>query len=427
MDAPASWGGIDAAPSQLRLTSLRDVEMSTVRFIDKPFLQAGTFHLLAGIKNAGKGTWLAHTASRVTRGELGEKTNVIWIALGEDDYGMDVKPRILAAGGDPNRVWVVSDGDFELPLHGQELEDLTTQVNAGLVVIDPLAGAILGKEENLVVRPALRALNHLAQRSDAVVIGVRHITVKSYKHSNGALSGILGSSDWVHIPRSILALLHDDEDRRFRHLFVLTGNRTEEDQPGLVYAMEGVDVIEGAEPITKMTLVSESMKDPDELLANRKTTRSDRAKKLMLLLLREHGGVCESDMLDYEVSKITGLATRTLREVRTAMKDRGLTKVAPVKDESGTVLSWQISLTSAGHLEASSLTSTSRLHSSLSKQIQGSPPLDFSHKTPANDQNRSPETTASGHLQGKDKDSADSMLLDPLEMAEVFDAQEEMS
>ena len=39
-----------------------------------------------------------------TRGELGEKRRVIWIALGEDSYEIDVLPRIIAAEGDPQLV-----------------------------------------------------------------------------------------------------------------------------------------------------------------------------------------------------------------------------------------------------------------------------------------------------------------------------------
>src|SRR5260370_1444416 len=82
------------------LRPLSDVEMLPIRYVDKPLFQADAFHLVAGKKNAGKGTFLSHVAARVTRGEFGDKKNVIWIAAGEDSLALDVRPRIEAAGGD---------------------------------------------------------------------------------------------------------------------------------------------------------------------------------------------------------------------------------------------------------------------------------------------------------------------------------------
>ena len=62
----------------------------------------------------GKGTVLAKIASRVTRGELGPKRNVVWIGS-EDSAAIDLKPRILAAGGEPERILIVSKGWPQLP------------------------------------------------------------------------------------------------------------------------------------------------------------------------------------------------------------------------------------------------------------------------------------------------------------------------
>jgi AAA domain len=66
------------------LVHLADVEMRPIEYIEKPFFQKNAFHLLVGKKNAGKGTFLSNVAARVTRGELGQKRNVIWIVGGED-------------------------------------------------------------------------------------------------------------------------------------------------------------------------------------------------------------------------------------------------------------------------------------------------------------------------------------------------------
>ena len=44
-----------------------------------------------------------------------------------------------------------------------------------------------------------------------MVFGVRHLSEKEC--SRGVLAAILGSSAWVHVPRAVLAVVRDDEDR----------------------------------------------------------------------------------------------------------------------------------------------------------------------------------------------------------------------
>ena len=75
--------------------------MRSIVFLDKPLLQADAFTLVVGRKGVGKGTWLIETASRITRGELGEKRNVVWIGS-EDSAAIDIKPRVIAAEATPS-------------------------------------------------------------------------------------------------------------------------------------------------------------------------------------------------------------------------------------------------------------------------------------------------------------------------------------
>src|SRR6266536_4629527 len=90
----------DESPTGLVFERLSEVEMRSIVFVDKPLLQAAAFHLVAGRKGVGKGTLLADWVAKITRGELGTKRNVIWIGS-EDSAAIDIKPRIVAAGGKP--------------------------------------------------------------------------------------------------------------------------------------------------------------------------------------------------------------------------------------------------------------------------------------------------------------------------------------
>jgi len=121
--------------------------MRSIVFLDKPLWQQSAFHLLAGRKGVGKGTMLADLGARVTRGELGAKHNVVWIAS-EDSAAIDIKPRLLAAEGDPERVIVIKDW-IQLPRDIDALSVTLAEVSdVGLVIIDPVGNHITGKNSN---------------------------------------------------------------------------------------------------------------------------------------------------------------------------------------------------------------------------------------------------------------------------------------
>jgi hypothetical protein len=117
----------------------------------------------------------------VTLGELGEKRRVVWLSLGEDSYEIDIKPRIVAAKGDPSLVMYLRRGRLRLP---EDIPALLQKArewgDVGLLIIDPLGGGTGGRNtnEDSEVRPAIDQLNDLAALLDCVVIGVRHITTR---------------------------------------------------------------------------------------------------------------------------------------------------------------------------------------------------------------------------------------------------------
>lgn len=360
-DAPASWGGLPPLSSNghhdsLEWKQLSDITVRPLEFVRKPFLQAAAFHLLVGVKNAGKGTWLAHWAAQVTQGLLGDHSNVIWVAIGEDSYSMDVRPRIEAAGGDPAKVTVLVKGRLTLPTDAEELGRVASVIgDVGLIIIDPIGGTLaVDKNTNrdADIRPALTALNDIADVLRCMVIGVRHLSIKHERRGGGALSAILGSSDWVNIPRAVLALVHDDQERDCRHLFVITGNRVRDDTPGLMFRIEGHTPDGWQEEVTVAHELGESAKDPDELLVvkrARTATKTDAARALILELLAAAPGYqMESDILDAQVAAKTGLAVKTLRNTRNEMRNEGLIRSAPQKDEEGEIQRWFVTLTAAG-------------------------------------------------------------------------------
>src|SRR5262245_37385642 len=271
-DAPPGWGGYPDQRQQLhpspKFGLLSEIEQRPIHWIEKPFLLDSTFHLLVGKKAAGKGLWLADLAARITRGELGDKRGVLWLSMSEDSYATDISPRIQAAGGELADVVCLLNHEIHLPEQIEILEAHITDEIA-LVVIDPLVGTMSGRKSSNSdsdVRPMLQALNRLADRKAVLIIGIRHISIKAGRNGDDPIASVLGSTAWVDVPRMVLGVFRDDADPLLRHLFVLEGNRTPIDTPGVVFQIEDTSLSGHEDPVPHIRLVGQSRKDPAELL-----------------------------------------------------------------------------------------------------------------------------------------------------------------
>src|SRR5262249_3763666 len=137
--------------------------------------------LVAGVGGLGKSMWLAGVAARLSRGELpGHPPSDAVIISYEDTAEEVLRPRVEAAGSDPDRV-PVGGRDYEpvaLPSDIAEVEKLVCGVAAKLLVIDPIvAGIVVGLDahKDQHVRAVLRRLAALAEKADLAVAFVGHL------------------------------------------------------------------------------------------------------------------------------------------------------------------------------------------------------------------------------------------------------------
>jgi hypothetical protein len=326
------------------------VELRPIVFLDKPLFQADAFHLVCGRKGQGKGTVLASIAARTMRGELGPKTNVLWIGS-EDSAGIDIIPRLIVAGGDPHKILLPKDGWIQLP---RDLDEITTAIlefgNVGMVVIDPIANHLAGKDSNTEeVREAIAPLNKLADDHGTMVFGVRHLSEKDA--TRGVLAAILGSSAWVQVPRVVLAVARDSEDPAVSHIQCVAGNRLPADTPGRMFRIEGAKLADFPEDITKAVWIGDSTQNVETLLrlgTDKEPSKSAAARELILDTLEDAPNqAMESDTLDALVATKTGLAAQTVKNIRVTLKNGGLVRVQPEKDGDGKLLRWIVSRTLA--------------------------------------------------------------------------------
>jgi hypothetical protein len=106
------------------------------------------------------------------------------------------------------------------------------------------------------------------------------------------------------------------------HVQVVAGNRSGR-SAAQSYRIELRDVPGLAEPVTYAVALGESSKSVDDLLASvRHPSRSDDARNLILDVLADEGDQ-ESDALDARVAQATGLAAKTVKNQRAALRDEG--------------------------------------------------------------------------------------------------------
>jgi hypothetical protein len=356
--AEASMNGAQpqTSPSDITWQPLGEVEMQSIEFVDKPLFQGSAFHIIGGRKGVGKGTLIANSSACTTRGEYGPKRSVIWIGS-EDSAAIDIKPRIVAAGGDPDRVTVVKSGWVQLP---RDLEEISRKIaetgDVGLLVIDPVGNHIAGKDSNSEtdIRSAIAPLNDLADLHTCMVFGVRHLTEKECK--GGLAAAFLGSSAWSQVPRAVIAVVRDNDDPQISHARCILGNRLPAGTPSRMFRIEGVLLPGLTNEVTRGTWVGDSSKDIEEMFVKgggKQPSKSATARELVLDILESEGDQ-ESDALDARVARETGLAARTVQNQRKELSAEGLIKAFVLaRNEDSTVATWGVRRTQTPRDDAS--------------------------------------------------------------------------
>ena len=328
------------ARTRLTATPLEDVAMRSIEWLERPLWQGCAFQLLAGAKGTGKGTYLAGLAARISR----SGANVLFVSS-EDSVEIDLKPRLVAAGADIARCYVLKR-HVRLPDDIEELRELALELGGvGLLVIDPVANHIGTRNSNsdAEVRDAIAPLNGLADELGCLIIGVRH---PGKSRDGGALASILGSVAWVDTPRAVVMIAVDDEDPLVRHIQVVVGNRSLNGS-GQAFRLDAVPVQGLTEPITVAVPLGESTKSVDDLIASPASDSKTGADRSLILDVLESEGEQESDELDARIASETGLAVKTVRNARGALAKAGLIRNVPVRDESGAVQRWCVRRTEA--------------------------------------------------------------------------------
>lgn len=142
----------------------------------------GSVSLVSGDPGTNKSFLLACMAAKVTRGEsmpfspVPEKAGGV-IILNSEDPDAEIEERVLAAGGDIDRLFVVEKGTISLPGDIQELREFVRANDIRLIIVDPLESFMEGAiSSRTAIRRVFDPLNRMAEELDIAIVAVRHLT-----------------------------------------------------------------------------------------------------------------------------------------------------------------------------------------------------------------------------------------------------------
>jgi hypothetical protein len=143
------------------------------------------------------------------------------------------------------------------------------------------------------VRPVIAPLNDLADHLQCLIIGSRHLRKDA---TGGALAAVLGSVDWINVPRAVIAIVRDKGDD-IRYVQVVAGNRAPDDSESRGFRIVGADVVPGGEPVAKALFIDGPGKDVDDLLneesPKNNPTKARQAAMEMLNILEQADSAVE--------------------------------------------------------------------------------------------------------------------------------------
>ena len=310
-------------PETVKIIRMSDVELTPVEWLWKPYLPFGKLSVLQGNPGEGKTYFAMHLAAACTNGKLlpnmerMEPFNVIY-QTAEDGLGDTVKPRLIEAGADLDRVLVIDDSEVQLTLSDERIEKAIIENNARLVIIDPIQ-AYLGADVDMnranEVRPIFMRLGQVAQRTGCAILLIGHLNKAAGMQS---LQRGLGSIDIAAAVRSVMFIGKLKHDPTMR---ILTHEKSSLAPPGVSLAFSLGD--EGG-----FRWVGEYDITADEMLSGiepQRETKTQQAKDLICALLAEGKQVLSEDIDKAALER--GIPGRTVRDAKRELGDALKSKI----------------------------------------------------------------------------------------------------
>ncbi len=316
---------------------MADVRPSAIEWLWQNWIAVGKVHVLAGEGGRGKSTILCDLAARTTTGDkwpdgaAASKAGGVIILAAEDDIADTLAPRLMAAGADMTRVFVIqSVRDENQRRRGfslqADLERLESEIrkcgNIRLIIIDPVS-SYLGQvdlHKNSDVRSVLEPLGEMAARMRVAIICNNHFS----KGGGSANSRVIGSVAFVNQARAAF-IVTPDEDDETRVLLIPSKMNIAPIGHGLAYRIEGCQIpFDGLEiPTSRImyesTPISISADQALAALNGAGENNSDKSEAIEFIQGILSGGPVAAKDVKREASE-AGISSKQLRRAREALK-----------------------------------------------------------------------------------------------------------
>lgn len=335
--------------TNLAALSLSSVQTASVEWLVPGILPRGELSVLGADGGTGKGLWQAQLIAHVTTGNansffqnpLQKPCNVL-IFSGEDDPARVLRPRLLAAGADMSKAFVVTaDGFFRdnrhlLAMDSEEFSAFIRNTAPDMVVIDPYQSFL-----NMDIKMAER--NQMRGTTTPFRAVLREINAAGLlvAHSNkkGAVAGrqrLADSSDLWDASRCVIMM---GRDKLTKQVYVSNEkNSYAAECKTTLFTIEGATV-EGVKTAVAVYQGTTDKKDYDFIMAKaaRPAGSKDDASEAICSILNE-SQTCsmESEKLRLAVMDETGCSERTYKRAKADLKNAGNIETKQIRQKDGT-------------------------------------------------------------------------------------------
>lgn len=293
--------------NNVEVIKMSDIKEEEIEWLWYPYIPFGKITIIQGDPGEGKSTFILNVAAKLSKGEtldndmlVSEPMNIIYQTL-EDGLEDTVKPRLVNAGADCERIMVINESDSSLSMVDERLRQIIISHNIRLLILDPLQ-AYLGNKVDMnkanEVREVTKKLSILAKETRCAIVIIGHMN-KNQK--NKAIYRGLGSIDIFAVARSVLLIgkLKEQEDTRV--VVQIKNNLAKMGKSKYFKLQEDKFVWKGDIDITGEELIN----------GFSKTTK---AKKWLRKLAETTNQIKSSDI--YELAEEEGIAKRTLNSAK---------------------------------------------------------------------------------------------------------------
>ncbi|MDR0286778.1 MAG: AAA family ATPase [Clostridiales bacterium] len=215
--------------NNIKICTFDEIEAEEIQWLWKPYIAFGKLTVIQGDPGNGKTTLALAIAALVsqnrrmpTGGAKSVSGNVIYQSS-EDSPKDTIKPRLVACKADCSKIaFMETDCGLDIKI----FEEVIVSMNAKFIVIDPLQ-AFLSANQDISstknMRPLLRELSNMAERTGAAIVIIGHM---NKKYGAKSIYRGLGSIDITAAARSVLLIGKRKSNENIRFMAQIKNNLT---------------------------------------------------------------------------------------------------------------------------------------------------------------------------------------------------------